>query len=166
MPSDDCVVVSMTQSGWLVHWFDKAGVLVSSLKLGRDELPMPDKGQALEASLDKIIPDLSGRNLLLKIDYYKEATDPATKASAGVEFASSWVFRMDLGDGKYVDRWQIRAIEKTAKGDDGQTIRYSARTGAAGSGRQGLLFHLRRRRRQDLYLDFRPDHPLERSDTA
>ena len=57
MPSDDCVVVSMTQSGWLVHWFDKAGVLVSSLKLGRDELPMPDKGQALKASLDKIIPD-------------------------------------------------------------------------------------------------------------
>jgi hypothetical protein len=123
--SDDCVVVSMTQSGWLVHWFDKNGVLVSSLKLGREDLPLPDKGQGLITSLDKIVPDLSSRNLILKVDYYKEAVDPATKTQAGVEFASSWVYRMDLRDGKYVDRWQIRAIEKTAKSPDGQSVKYS-----------------------------------------
>lgn len=133
--SDDCVVVSMTQSGWLVHWFDKNGVLVSSLKLKRSDLPMPDKSQGLIASLDKIVPDLVGRDLLIKVDYYKEAMDPATKTSAGVEFASSWTYRMDLKDGKYADRWQIHAIEKTAKSPDGQSVKYSrvpALIGAAG----------------------------------
>jgi hypothetical protein len=125
LASDDCVVVSMTQSSWLVHWFDKGGILVSSLKLRRDDLPLPDKGQDMIASLDKIVPDLSGSALLIKVDYYKEATDPATKSSAGVEFASSWTYRMDLRDGKYVDRWQIPAIEKSVKNPDGQVVKYS-----------------------------------------
>jgi hypothetical protein len=125
LATDDCVVVSMTQSLWFVHWFDKGGVLVSSLKLRRDDLPLLDKGQGLIASLDKIVPDLSGRALLIKVDYYREAIDPSTKASAGVEFASSWAYRMDLRDGKYVDRWQIPAIEKTVKGADGQNVKYS-----------------------------------------
>ena len=125
MASDDFVVVSMMQTLWLVHWFDKNGVLVNSLKLRRDDLPMPDKAQGLIASLDKIVPDLSGRDLLIKVDYYKEAIDPATKTSAGVEFSSSWTYRLDLKDGKYVDRWQIHAIEKTVKGSDGQNMKYS-----------------------------------------
>jgi hypothetical protein len=125
LASDDCVVVSMTQSGWLVHWFDKGGILLSSLKLRRAELPAPDKGQDLIASLDRIVPDLSGRSLLIKVDYYKEAVDPSTKAPAGVEFASSWAYRMDLRDGKYVERWPIPAIEKTVKGADGQSVKYS-----------------------------------------
>jgi hypothetical protein len=125
LASDDCVVVSMTQALWLVHWFDKGGILISSLKLRRDDLPRLEKGQDLIASLDKIVPDLTGSALLIKVDYYKEAIDPATKASAGVEFASSWTYRMDLRDGKYVDRWQIPAIEKTVKSPDGQSVKYS-----------------------------------------
>ncbi len=133
--SDDCVVVSMTQAGWLVHWFDRSGVLVSSLKLKRGDLPMPDTGQGLSPSLDRILPDVSERDLLLKVDYYKEATDPSTKSAAGVEFESSWMYRLNLKDGKYVDRWQIHAIEKTLKNPDGQSVKYSripALLGAAG----------------------------------
>jgi hypothetical protein len=138
--SDDCVVVSMTQSGWLVHWFDKGGVLLSSLRLPRAELPLPDNGQGLISSLDKILPDMSGRNLLIKVDYYKEAQDPATKTSAGVEFASSWIYRMDLKDGRYVDRWQIRAIEKTAKSAEGQTIKYSRVPSLLGAAGRSFFF--------------------------
>jgi hypothetical protein len=133
--SDDCVVVSMTQTGWLVHWFDKKGVLVSSLRLRRGDLPMPDNGQGRIPSLDRIVPDVGERDLLIKIDYYKEAIDPTTKSPAGVEFESSWTYRMNLKDGRYVDRWQIHAIEKTAKNPDGQSVKYSripALLGAAG----------------------------------
>jgi hypothetical protein len=123
--SDDCVVVSMLQSGWLVHWFDKNGTLVSSLKLKREDLPLPDKGKDLIASLDRIVPDVAGRDLLLKVDYYKAAVDPATKAQAGAEFSSSWMYRMDLKDGKYAERWQIHAIEKSAKDAEGHNVKYA-----------------------------------------
>jgi hypothetical protein len=138
--NDDCVVVSMTQNGWFVHWFDRGGVLVSALKLPRSELPLPDKGQGLISSLDKIVPDLTGRNLLIKIDYYKESVDPATKTSTGADFSSSWIYRMDLKDGKYVDRWQIRAFEKTAKSADGQSVRYFRVPGLLGAAGHFFFF--------------------------
>jgi hypothetical protein len=125
LASNDCVVVSMTQSGWFVHWFDESGILQSSLKLRRGDLPVLDKGQNFIASLDKILPDLSGDAILMKVDYYKEATDPSTKESAGAEFAESWTYRMDLSDGKFVDRWRIPAIEKTVKGEDGRAVKTS-----------------------------------------
>jgi len=133
--SDDCIVVSMTQTAWFVHWFDRNAVLISSLRLPRADLPIPENGQGLIGSIDKIIPDLSGRSLLLKVDYYRETKDAASKTTTGVEFASSWIFRMDLKDGKYIDRWQIHAIEKTAKSPEGQNMKYSrvpALIGAAG----------------------------------
>jgi hypothetical protein len=145
--SDDCVVVSMLQSAWLVHWFDKSGVLVSSLRLRRDELPMPDKTPGFVASLDKIVPDTSGRALILKVDYYKEAVDQGAKTDAsagapGVDFASSWVYRMDLMDGKFGDRWQIRAMEKSTKLSDGRSIKYSRVPSLLGvTGRSLFLFY-------------------------
>lgn len=124
--SDDCVVVSMTQAAWLVHWFDSRGLLAGSARLPRDDLPRPDKGGDLIASLDKVVPDIDGRYLLFKIDYFRESIDPATKASSGVEFASSWIYRMNLRDGGYSDRWLIPAFEAIAKnGPDGQAIKYS-----------------------------------------
>jgi hypothetical protein len=123
--SDDLVVISMLQSDWLVHWFDKSGLLVSSLKLRRDDLPQPDKTQGLIANLDKIVPDATGRSLIIKIDYYLDNPDQSAKAQSGVDFASSWVYRMDLSDGKFAERWQMRATEKSDKLPDGRSLRYS-----------------------------------------
>jgi hypothetical protein len=125
LASDDCVVVSMTQSGWFVHWFDANGVLQSSLKLLRGDLPVLEKGKDFIASLDKILPDLSGDAILMKVDYYAAATDPSTKDSAGAEFAESRIYRMDIRDGKYIDHWRIPAIEKSVKGEDGRLVKYS-----------------------------------------
>jgi len=123
-PSDDCVVVSATQDSWMVHWFDSRGTVISGLRLRRDALPMPDKGSDLIASLDKIVPDPLGRSLLIKIDYYRETVDPETKSASGIEFASSWVFRMNPRDASYSERWQIPDIERTVKnGPSGAAVR-------------------------------------------
>jgi hypothetical protein len=124
-PSDECVVISVTQTAWLVHWFDARGLVVSSLRLRRDALPLPEKGAGLIASLDRIVPDPEGRSLLVKIDYYREAVDPATKSGSGIEYSSSWAYRMDIRGATYPERWEIPAIERTAKtGQNGETVRY------------------------------------------
>jgi hypothetical protein len=123
--SDDCVVVSMTQSAWLAHWFDSSGSVMASVKLSRDALPVPDKGGATISSLDRIVPDPESRSLILKVDYYKESVDPATKSGSGIEFVSSWAFRMDPRDGSYPERWQVPTEERVSKtGSEGASIRY------------------------------------------
>jgi hypothetical protein len=136
-PSDDCVVVSVTQDSWLVHWFDSKGTIISALRLRRDALPMPDKKSDLIASLDKILPDTEGRNLLIKIDYYHETVDPDTKSPSGIGFASSWIYRMNPRDASYSERWQLADIEKTVKsgphGDAVRDVRIPELIGAAGN---------------------------------
>jgi hypothetical protein len=122
---DDCAVVCMKRDEWLIYWFDKTGTLVSSLRLRRDGLPMPDDAKGLVASLDKIVPDSSGRDLVVKIDYYRTASDPSGKSTSGVEFASSWAYKMDVKDGKYTERWPIKGIERTGKNANGQIAKYS-----------------------------------------
>jgi hypothetical protein len=140
---DDCVVVAMTQSAWLAYWFDAKGLLVGSARLLRDDLPLPDKGAGLIASLDKILPDNDGRYLLFKVDYYRESIDPSTKTSSGIEFASSWVYRMSLRDGTYSDRWLIPAVEATVKdGTGGQQIRYARVPEFLGAAGNALFFML------------------------
>ena len=113
---DDCIVVSLTQSLWLVDWFDAKGFVKHSMKIKRDNLPQPQGEKSLIASLDRIAPDSDGKSLVVKIDYYRNSVDPNNKSDSTVEFASSWAYRMDPSTGSISDRWQIPAIESTVKG--------------------------------------------------
>ena len=115
--ADECVVVSVSQSSWLVSWFDSKGLVRHSLKLNRDSLPKPAKGKNYAASLDKIVPNSDGRTLIAKIDYYKPA-------DTGVEFAGSWAFKVDPASGKAEENWEIPSIEQTIRGDNGEGIKH------------------------------------------
>jgi hypothetical protein len=139
--SDECIVVSMTQSAWLVHWFDSRGAFVGSVRLRRDALPIPEKGEGLIASLDKIVPDPEGRSIIIKVDYYRESVDPSTKSRIGIEYAVSWAYRMDPRDASYPEKWQIPAIEKTAKGGpEGENVRYVRVPELLGAAGKDLFF--------------------------
>lgn len=123
---DDCVVISSSQKAWLVHWFDSKGIVRSSLRIPRDALPQPEGESGLITNLDHMVPDSSGLALLLKVDYYKEAVDPQTKARSGIDFAGSWLYRMDITKGSYEESWEIPAVEKTIKrGSEGGPEHYS-----------------------------------------
>lgn len=118
--ADECVVVSMSQSSWLISWFDAKGLVRHSLRLRRDGLPEPPKGKGYIGSLDKIVPNSDGKTLIAKIDYYRSAVDPSTKSDAGVDFAGSWAFKLDPTTGAPLENWEIPSIEKTAKGEGGE----------------------------------------------
>jgi hypothetical protein len=124
-PNDDCVVISVIPNAWLVHWFDSRGFLRSSLKILRDSLPQPPNEENLLASLDRIVPDTTGRAAIFKIDYSREIVDRQTKSHSGIEYASSWIYRMDLVKGVISDRWELPAIQLNGKKpEDGGAPKY------------------------------------------
>lgn len=112
--SDDCVVVAMTQTYWIVDWFDSKGSVRHSLRIRRDSLPQPQGEKGLIANLDRICPDSDGSRLVVKIDYYRESVDPSTKADSGVEFAGAWAYHMDPSTGEISERWEVPTIETPA----------------------------------------------------
>jgi len=107
---DDCVVVSMTRQDWLVYWFDSRGLVKSTIRIRRDSLPLPDD-RDLIPSLDRIYPDPDGDGLFLKVDYYSESIDPATKTRSGINYDRAFVYRMDSRTAVYTDKYEILPYE-------------------------------------------------------
>ena len=107
---DDCVVVSMNREAWLVYWFDARGLLKSTVRIRRDSLPLPDD-RKLIPSLERIFPDPDGDGIFLKVDYYAEAVDPATKTRSGIVYDRAFVYRMDSRTAAYTDRYEILPYE-------------------------------------------------------
>ena len=111
LENDTLVVVSASESAVLVHHFGKAGNLLSTLRLSRASLPLPDslqasvdvnKGMRIHANLDGMQEFLSGESLeiALKIDYYREYFDPESLVISRVEYAGSWIFTLDGMNGR------------------------------------------------------------------
>lgn len=109
--NDDCVVVSLTGSGWTAFRFDARGVLLSTIAVRRDDLPRPPEDVGNIASMDRIIASPDGSGLILKIDYFREVVDVETHTQAGIEFSSSWAWVMDGATGNYVERYELPTFE-------------------------------------------------------
>ncbi|MDA8410154.1 MAG: hypothetical protein M0001_07145, partial [Treponema sp.] len=117
--SDDVVVISLMPNAWMVHWFEPKGSLRNSLKIPREALPRLGGDDGILASLVKIVPDSQGRAVILQVDYSREIVDPQTKSRSGIEYAGSWLYRMDLVKGTISDRWEIPPLDETSPNGDG-----------------------------------------------
>lgn len=107
---DDCVVLCLNREAWLVYWFDSRGILKSTVRIRRDSLPLPDD-RNLVPSLERIYPDPDGDGIFLKVDYYSESIDPATKTRSGIVYDRAFVYRMDPRTAAYTDRYEILPFE-------------------------------------------------------
>ncbi len=132
--NDDCIVICLSGKGWSIFRFDNKGSLLSSLFLGREDLPRPPEEKDSIASLDKILPVKNGRSLIVKIDYYKEVIEPDTHTQAGIEFSSSWIWFMDGINGIYTERQELPSFEslKDSSKDEPAVVRSWELFGIAG----------------------------------
>jgi len=112
-----CLVVSMTKDGWLLFRYDANGALLSSVRVRRSALPVPE-GERLFANLEKIVADPRGDGAWLKIDYYRELVEKDTLAGSGVEYAGSRLYLMDLGRAAYSESIELPLIEAENAGSD------------------------------------------------
>ncbi|MCX7025354.1 MAG: hypothetical protein NT080_12170 [Spirochaetes bacterium] len=115
---DDCVVVCVTKRAWSAFWYDPEGRLEYSVTVDRDKLPVPEISD-YAASLEKIIPDPDGKSLFVKVDYYKNRIDEATKTLVSIEYAESWVYRMNPGKATFGEKYEILPYEDPSASSTG-----------------------------------------------
>jgi len=108
LENDTFAVVSASESIFQIHHFGKAGNLLSSLRLDRENLPLPEPvagaeepGLRMHASLDRVLESDAGDGFVvtMKIDYYRERFDPESQVLSGSEFAGSWLIMVDGATG-------------------------------------------------------------------
>jgi hypothetical protein len=121
---NETIVVTKSQSGIKVFWFNDAGTLLFRVPVSFANLPGPyDKNVQSTATLEKIIPDPDSRKLYLKIDYYVEVIDKDTGSSSGISYDRSCVYPFDINSGKYEARIDVPPYEGVDKDDLG-TVNY------------------------------------------
>jgi len=106
-PKDECVVVTITGEGWLVFWFDPNGMLLSTIAVRRDGLPVPDTIDQAYPSLDGLALSPDGAGLLLKVDYFRDTIDADTKTRTGIEYATSWAWVLDRTTGSFSEHYEL-----------------------------------------------------------
>lgn len=113
---NDLIVLTKTQVGIKVFWFNDAGALLFRIPVSFASLPGPyGQDELVTSSLEKIIPDPDSRKLYLKIDYYVTITDKETGANAGIDYERSCVYPFDIPSGKYETRIDIPSYEGVEK---------------------------------------------------
>lgn len=125
LDDDTLMVVSASESVFLIHHFGKEGNLLGTLKLNRSSLPLPKelpsgenspKGQRVHANLDGIVGSIEENSfkVTLKIDYYREYFDPASLVISRLEFAGSWLFVLDGLSGASLRSLNILAADSAS----------------------------------------------------
>jgi hypothetical protein len=124
LEDDSLVVVSASESLYLVHRFASSGNLLASMRISRSALPVPkalgSKGSAaspIYASLDSIVPELRGEgfDLLVKIDYYRAASGDKIMPNQGTGYAGSWILSVDGKSGAYSDIVDVSSRDEDAE---------------------------------------------------
>ncbi|UTC67366.1 MULTISPECIES: hypothetical protein [unclassified Treponema] len=112
--SNDIIVVCRTQTSLKIYWYNSQGDLLYKIPIFFNAIPNPYEGSdKIFSSIDKIIPDFNNLYLYIKIDYYLEEKDAATKANLGVSYDKSCLYFLNIKTGKYDKKTDIDAYEAT-----------------------------------------------------
>ena len=91
---DEIIVITRNPSGWRVFWYTKMGDPLFKIDFTNEVVPL-DKDSAT-LGIENIIPDIEGRVLYLKVDYY-------TKNEAKmIKFNKSVILGYNLDNQKYI----------------------------------------------------------------
>jgi len=97
--------------GWNVYWFDSNSTVLYVVLIRNEDLPIP-KGETLYPSLDSISAAPDKRQLIIKIDYYKDSIDESTKTKSGIVFDRSMFWVMNVEDGSYLNSVEIPPFDQ------------------------------------------------------
>lgn len=113
--NDELVVVSITNGGFQIYWFNTDGFLLYQVPLTDKQIPRLAHEEETDApehvSIENIVPDASRKILYIKVDYYIASLDPTLKVQSGIDYEKTLLYPLDVESGKYDDALEIPSYE-------------------------------------------------------
>ena len=113
---DGLVVVCVVHDGFEVFCYNAAGQPINNALIKYSDAPEwgeAKPGISRYAEIEKVVPDLNGRRLFVKAEYYETSLDSASKVQNGINDPVSVVFPYDLQSGKFGEGIEIPPYEET-----------------------------------------------------
>lgn len=115
---DKLAIVAASNSSYHVFFFNTDGSLLSSLKVSRSTIPLPDSERSADSALSSAtanietlmpMPDPSSKpRVIAKVDYYQQNLD-------SVKNFQSWIFNIDASLGEIMQSIKIPELGNTAE---------------------------------------------------
>ena len=113
---DELVVVSKTNEGPVVFWFNEAGFLLYKIPFTDSTVPKfkdADEEGNSYVSIHKVIPDNVNHRLFVQVDYFQSYLDRATKVQSGIDFKKTILYPLDVETGRYGEGLDIPPHEES-----------------------------------------------------
>ncbi len=109
---NDLIVTCRTQKGITIYWYNKNLDLLYKMPIFFDSVPRPyDDDLKVFSSIDKVMPNFDKKSLYVKLDYYVEKKDVSTGVSLGVEYDKSYLYFLNITNGKYEKKIELCPYE-------------------------------------------------------
>lgn len=113
--NDELVVVSITNGGFQIYWFNTDGFLLYQISLTDKQIPHLVHEEETDApehvSIENIVPDAGRKILYIKVDYYIASLDPTLKVQSGIDYEKTLLYPLDVESGRYEDALEIPSYE-------------------------------------------------------
>lgn len=115
--NDELVVVSETNKGPEVFWFNQNGFLLYTIAFTEDTVPklkeLSDGENLSFVSIGNVVPDNVNYKLYVQVDYFSNYLDPATKVQSGIEYEKTILYPLEVETGLYEEGLDIPPHEDT-----------------------------------------------------
>lgn len=105
--SNELVVITQSENGYIIYYFDSMGKLITSLEVTKTNLPLPVGNERLIPILDTVYPELDGTSLFVKIDYFENIVNKETQTVISMNFIYSIIWKVDRNSGKMIENYKI-----------------------------------------------------------
>lgn len=121
--NNELVVVSFTNEGYLVNWFNDEGFLLFTIPLEHNAVPLPfeEEGEVF-VSISAIIPDYTERVLYLSVDYYQSEIDVTSGVQAGITYVGTYVYPLNAETGLFGSPLLIPGYEEETEGENEKSV--------------------------------------------
>jgi hypothetical protein len=120
---DELVVVCRVSSGWNVYWYNDSGRLLNLVRLKNSAVPVPPDWPQVFSSVDSIMAAPDGRELFIKVDYYRDTFDESTNTRTGTEPDSSVIWVFNVRDESYIHSAEVPFFESSFS-EQGRTVNF------------------------------------------
>ena len=139
---DGLVVVCVAREGFEVFCYNSSGQPERDVLIKYSDAPEwgeAKPGISRYAEIENLVPDLSGKRLYVKADYYETSLDAASKVQNGINDPVSVVFPYDLQTKKFGAGMEVPAYEEVVSDGFSKQV-YKLPYDMLGAAKNGWLF--------------------------
>lgn len=109
--NNELVVTCLTNTGYVIYWFNKDGFLLYNVILDSESIPVIEDKKECFISLDGVVPDYKEHQLYIKTDYYLSEVDVQSGVQTGVSYEGTYLYTLNLDKENYDEPLAIPGYE-------------------------------------------------------